>query len=422
MSSRNLNAQLRSLFETHKQTLQLINRLAKLQIQPGSSALTSDARIELGAEIHQSLKEQEEGFELLRQEVEDSTINSGWVSATRRKHSDKERDRTDLATQVTRLGENLKTARSQFRKAQLQAKRNAEAAERREKEVLFSGVQEGNGESGHIRRKGQEKLSHDEVLLNASNDVTVALKRAHALMQIELTKSQFAQETLEESTTALSTLAESYNQLDTLLSSSRTLVSSLLRSQKSDTWYLESAFWLLVVTIGWLIFRRILYGPSWWLLYLPTKLIWSLMVFNSEVLLSVLASLAGSVERTKQSSVISDASQRISKSLTVEPNKIGVFPKISSNMPAPSIPGGARDSGTKSLQPDQSPNNLDKSLSDQVGEIAEASEKATETAESTSAETTLKERSTDEPPNPKKRMWEDSASGSTPASHPRDEL
>ena len=112
MSSQTLNAQLGSLFEAHKQTLQLIDRLAKLTIQPGSSALTSDssdARVELGAEIHQSLKEQEESFELLRQEVEDPTINAGWELAARRKHSDKERDRTDLATQVTRLGENLKT-------------------------------------------------------------------------------------------------------------------------------------------------------------------------------------------------------------------------------------------------------------------------------------------------------------------------
>ena len=227
---------------------------------------------------------------------------------------------------------------------------------------------------------------------------------------------------LEESTTALSTLSESYNQLDTLLSSSRSLVSSLLRSQKSDTWYLESAFWLLVLTICWLIFRRILYGPSWWLLYLPTKLIWSLMVFNTQVLLGLLASLAGSVGGTKQSDVISEVSQRISKSLIVKPAETGGFPNYSSNMPAPSIsvrPGGSE---TKSLQPEQSLQTLNKSLSDQVGDMAEASEKATETAESASAETTLKERSTDEPPNPKKRMWEERTSGSTQAPHPRDEL
>lgn len=92
----------------------------------------------------------------------------------------------------------LDRARSQFRKAQLQAKRNAEAAKRKEREILFAGVQEGNGSAGHVRRKGQEKLSHDEVLLGTSSDVTVALRQTHALMQTEITKSQFAQETLGE--------------------------------------------------------------------------------------------------------------------------------------------------------------------------------------------------------------------------------
>ena len=146
------------------------------------------------------------------------------------------------------------------------------------------------------------------------------------------------------------------------------------------------------------------------------------MVFNTRVLLAALASVAGSVGRAKQSSLISEASQRISKSVIVESSETGAFPIFSSKMAAPSIPVGASGSGTKHLQPEQSPQNLDKSMSDQVVQIAEASEKATETAESTPAETTLKERSTDEPPNPKKRMWEDSTSESTQTSHPRDEL
>ena len=112
MSIQDLNARLVPLFEAHKQTLQLINRLAKLPAQPGSSASnpdSSDARVELGAEIHQSLKEQEDSFELLRQEVEDQTTNINWAASGRRRNSERERDRTDLATQVTRLGENLKT-------------------------------------------------------------------------------------------------------------------------------------------------------------------------------------------------------------------------------------------------------------------------------------------------------------------------
>lgn len=77
----------------------------------------------------------------------------------------------------------------------------------------------------------------------------------------------------EQSTAAISSLSDSYSDLDSLLSSSRNLLGSLLRSQKSDTWYLETAFYIIVGTIAWLLFRRLLYGPLWWLVWLPVRLV-----------------------------------------------------------------------------------------------------------------------------------------------------
>lgn len=88
------------------------------------------------------------------------------------------------------------SARSQFRKAQLQAKRNAEAAKRKKRELLFAGLKEGDSSASHGRRKGQEKLSQDDLVLSASSDVTAALRRTHNLMTAELERSRFAQETL----------------------------------------------------------------------------------------------------------------------------------------------------------------------------------------------------------------------------------
>ena len=111
MTTQALTTRLTPLFESLKQTQQLITRLSKLPAQPGScpsSPDEGDARVELGAEIHQSLKEQEEDFELLRQEVEDQTNTSGWSSSARRRDSAKDGQRTDLAAQITRLGEDLK--------------------------------------------------------------------------------------------------------------------------------------------------------------------------------------------------------------------------------------------------------------------------------------------------------------------------
>lgn len=54
------------------------------------------------------------------------------------------------------------------------------------------------------RRRGQEKLSQDDLLLNASNDITAALRETHTLMQVEVSRSHFAHDTLRE--TSLSSM------------------------------------------------------------------------------------------------------------------------------------------------------------------------------------------------------------------------
>jgi protein transport protein SEC20 len=97
-------------------------------------------------------------------------------------------------------------------------------------------------------------------------------------MQTELTRSQFAQETLDRSTAELKDLGEQYADLDSVLGASKKLAGTLLRSNKSDTWYLQTAFYILVVTISWLVFRRLFYGPLWWLLWLPLKLTYKFFI------------------------------------------------------------------------------------------------------------------------------------------------
>ena len=111
MNTQTLNARLTALFDSLRQIQQLINRLSRLSAQqnPTPSNLDEgDARVELGAEIHQSLKEQEEDFELLRQEVEDHTNSSNRAATARRKDSGREKEKTNLTAQVARLGEDLK--------------------------------------------------------------------------------------------------------------------------------------------------------------------------------------------------------------------------------------------------------------------------------------------------------------------------
>jgi protein transport protein SEC20 len=93
------------------------------------------------------------------------------------------------------------------------------------------------------------------------------------LIAAELFRSEYAHQTLTESTAALKQLNESYTSMDGMLASSRDLLGTLLRSQKSDTWYLQTAMYMLMVTGAWLLFRRILYGPMWWLVWLPLRIV-----------------------------------------------------------------------------------------------------------------------------------------------------
>lgn len=200
------------------------------------------------------------------------------------------------------------SCRARFRKAQLQASANAERASQRERTTYLTSLQAAAAATasppptdtspdspdqpqaqppkytslfaGRRPQKPKDTSNpmNDDILITATTDVTQSLKRTHALLSSELSRSQFAHDTLESSNAALEELNTRYSSFDDLISKSRGLLGTLLSSQKSDTWYLETAIWVLVATIAWLLFRRLLYGPLWWFAYLPLKLAWSVLV------------------------------------------------------------------------------------------------------------------------------------------------
>jgi len=118
----------------------------------------------------------------------------------------------------------------------------------------------------------QKQSTQEDMVLSASSDLTSSLRRTHNLLTTELSRSRFAHETLETSNAQLRELNERYTSLDDLLSKSRSLLGTLVRSQKSDTWYLQTTLYILGATIAWLVFRKLLYGPMWWFVYLPFRL------------------------------------------------------------------------------------------------------------------------------------------------------
>lgn len=289
-STQHLTASLASVTESLKSTNSLITRLARLTFPPGAEPLDDEGnsvRVELAQDIQEGLKQLEEDLELLRGDIEDSTVHPKTPTTARLKRGslalnskDQERERLNFHFQATRLGEDLHAARRAFRAAQISAKRAADESKVKERELVFASLRQVSdpstpastsrnasstdlfaGRSSLQKRQQQKHLTKDELLVAQSSDVTSALRRTTDLLSTELSRSRFAQETFEESTAALKDLGDKYSDLDSVLNKSRELLGTLLRSQKSDTWYLETAFYILLATLAWLLFRRILYGP-----------------------------------------------------------------------------------------------------------------------------------------------------------------
>ncbi|KAI2622916.1 Sec20-domain-containing protein [Hypomontagnella submonticulosa] len=395
-----LQDRLAVLQDATNQLKELIDRLANFDFQPGSVPLgaSEDDNVgsELSSEINQVLREQEEELELLQEEIID--IRPGKSGGQVQHEKDRLKDGTN------RLEQELQSCRKAFRRAQISAKRNLELAQRQERELLYASFS--NPRSGAsspavpenalptARRKprARTEMSKEEQMISASNDVTESMRRTHDLMAAELSKSDFAHNTLKESTAALSQLSENYSSLGTMLSSSRALLGTLLKSQKTDTWYLQSAFYLLIVTIGWLIFRRLLWGPTWWLVWLPLKLI-----FKSAVGVSNVVGRRGSQEVSPglNPATIQSASQQ------VQMNNEGVQTAQVTHSEMPRESSEATMEAVEKIISNYNESSEEPPSSDdtQTGEKEEESE-----------ETVLRERKDDEPPNPKKRMMEEDPS------------
>ncbi|TGJ84104.1 hypothetical protein E0Z10_g4647 [Xylaria hypoxylon] len=386
-----LQDRLNVLQDTTNQLKGLIHRLANFDFQPGSVPLgaADDDNVgsELSSEINQILREQEEELELLQEEIID--VRPG------RSGGALQHDRDRLEDGVERLGRELQLCRKSFRKAQITAKRNLQLAQRQERELLyasFSSPRSGASSPGSAaatttalapRRRQQltSEMSKEEQMISASHDVTQSMRRTHDMMTAELVKSDFAHNTLKESTEALAQLSENYSSLDTMLSSSRALLGALLKSQKTDTWYLQSAFYLLVVTIGWLIFRRLLWGPTWWLVWLPLKLL-----FRTAVGVSRTVGLRGSqIQSESESASVGSGTQQA----------------YMNNRGVPTIQVGTPSAESQAVE-------LDGPMLKEVGKIIDDSQDGAPAPEEESGEeTVLRDRKAEELPNPKKRMMEE---------------
>ncbi|KAG6183483.1 hypothetical protein E4U10_006758 [Claviceps purpurea] len=405
MSLRGLDERLTALQETTTQLRELIDRLAKLDFQPGAGLpldMDDESSVsgELSAEIGQILRNGLEEQELLTEEVQ----------FVRPEGAEKMR----LREGVERLGSELASCRTHFRKARLSARDNLAQARKLERRLLIQsyslpvpsepdspGRKDTPEEASSPTLRSPQRLHHthayhhnqsslsaeDQQTVGASNNVTSALRRTHDLIAAELFRSEYAHQTLTESSAALRELDESYSSLDSMLASSRDLLGTLLRSQKSDTWYLQTALYMLLATGAWLLFRRILYGPMWWLVWLPLRVLFGVGTrAGSAVMMHHRSAPGESATASVGGGGAGAGADGGSVSVDGLPGEDLVTAQVGSASPS------GRD-GVAEV------------VTDQIAQVVDAVREADELGNV--GEKDADEESDDQPRNPMKRMWEE---------------
>ncbi|KJZ72589.1 hypothetical protein HIM_07948 [Hirsutella minnesotensis 3608] len=391
MSLHVLQQRLTALQETTAQLRELIDRLANLKFQPGSVPLDTEEENspsgELSAEIGLVLRTGLEEQELLQEEVKYARPEG--------------HDKARLQEGVERLGTQLSSQRSAFRKARLAAKKSLEKAQKLERELLIQSFSRpvsecatpssGNGETPAPVLRRPRGQTHQQ----QQQQATAADARPHCGGAVA------------------KRLNESYTSLDSMLASSRDLLGTLLRSQKSDTWYLQTALYMLAVTGAWLLFRRILYGPMWWLVWLPLRLLFGV---GSKAGSAVLRSRGNAPGERAASAHVGDEGGRI---------RVDGLPN--DDLPIVKV-GHESDAGSDNIHLD--------AVIEKAREIADAakekgaqtegkdsvSDDAKQSADDVAEGTAEKEANPkEEAKNTKKRMWEETE-GVQDTGYARDEL
>lgn len=374
------------LQELQNTTYHIRNDIARLKaFKPKDSRNGKREVEELNKDIYEAFKAQKEDWEILDQDIE-YLVMGPWGSP-------EEAHRERLADRSERAYLDVKAARADYSKAQRSAVialRLIERAERKERVQRLVNPQKFEDTSAppSRRRTPAPEQTQDEKLVGAAGDVTAALRRTHALLANELNRSQFAHDTLKESSAALGQLSENYTSLDSVLNSTKSLLGTLMKSQKSDTWYLETAFYILLATVFWLIFRRFIYGPAWWFVYLPLKLSWKTLLGAANVL-----GLKDGQAVSSYGDGMSGTSSSIGMGTTTVEAAV-------SGMDAPKIQVAGEDTRGKEAE--------EKPLSEQVGKIVDGSNKEDEGADVPQEQEHGDDAQHEDQvqPNPLKRQWD----------------
>ncbi|KIJ55654.1 hypothetical protein M422DRAFT_240265 [Sphaerobolus stellatus SS14] len=177
---------------------------------------------------------------------------------------DRERDRREITQRAKEFSEALTHIRKDARIAALTSKRAIDSmAQSAREELLRSSV---------MNEKKFDEKSGDAVM-NASNNVTEALRRTIGLMQAELERSVLSAQMLEQSSANLKSTTTQHDTLSSLVNTSKHLIVALEKSDWLDRLLILGGLCFFILVVAFIFKRRVIDKSIrlvfWWTRFLP---------------------------------------------------------------------------------------------------------------------------------------------------------
>lgn len=112
-----------------------------------------------------------------------------------------------------------------------------------------------------VVKSKREGNARSAAVLQASSDVTAGLRKTHALMSEELSRTALSQELLDESSATLERLNEEYTTFGTILIGSKRLLKELENADRIDQLWIWGSFGFFCLVVAFILYRRILSRP-----------------------------------------------------------------------------------------------------------------------------------------------------------------
>ncbi|KAK9467028.1 Sec20-domain-containing protein [Lipomyces arxii] len=250
-----LSSAIDELAALHASIAQEINQLSNLVTSDESS------RAKLAARIHNEFRIADaacEAADRLLLYFDDSTVeNNG-------------KTKSELAIKLHEVEEDLTRDRTLFRKSQLKSRKTTIKTQKEERALLFSKAKLPDSES---TRASINPSTHppSSRALHTAEDATASLKRTHQLLEMEIAKSEYSLDVLDESNVKLRKLTEKYTAFDVVLGTSRRVISILEQADKYDRIYMLCSMGFLLIVLLWILWRRVLRGPARLLIWTAVK-------------------------------------------------------------------------------------------------------------------------------------------------------